>query len=105
MKPQHRALAYVDMSVADMQDREAVEARGQPRAADLVGVEDYPLGISAPAPVKAGQLQDGPDDGMDRIPVFDVKEIEALSEDPGFVVGLDSEALAGMQPSKPSLKD
>jgi len=47
--------------------------------------------------LKTGQLQRGPDDRRGGIPVFQMKEGEALAEDLGFVFRLDSEALPRMQ--------
>src|SRR5665647_974010 len=41
---------------------------------------------------------------MNRIPVLDVKECQALAEQLGFVIGLDSEPLLGMHASEPLLQ-
>jgi hypothetical protein len=38
------------------------------------------LGILAATPIQPGQLEDDPNSGMDRIPVFRMKEIDALAE-------------------------
>jgi hypothetical protein len=41
---------------------------------------------------------------MNRVPVLYVKEVETLSENLGFMIGLDPDALSGVQPAKASLQ-
>ncbi len=48
------------------------------------------LGVLEAAPVQSEQLERRSNDGVDRIPVFNVKEVDALAKDLGFVIGLDS---------------
>ena len=48
------------------------------------------------ATVKTREQQYGTDHRMGRIPVFRMKEVQALAEDLSFVVPLDSETLPGV---------
>ncbi|MGB8183346.1 MAG: hypothetical protein WCF13_13350 [Stellaceae bacterium] len=41
---------------------------------------------------------------MSRVPVLDVKEVEATAEDAAFVIGFDAETLARMQAAEAPLK-
>jgi hypothetical protein len=88
------------MRIADMKDGEAVKARRQIGTLDSVLLDDDVLGISAPTPIKAGQLQDISNERMNGVPVLDMKEIEALTEDLGFMIGFDSQSLLGMDPAQ-----
>jgi hypothetical protein len=56
------------------------------------------------APVQPRQLQRVANDGMDRIPVLDMKEVDALAENARLMVGLDSQPLARMQPPQAALQ-
>jgi hypothetical protein len=49
-----------------------------------------PLRILTPAPVQSHQLEAGPNDGMNRIPVLNMKEVDSLTKNLGFVIQLDS---------------
>ena len=61
-------------------------------------------GVATRAPVEPGQLQRRSNDRLAGIPVFQMKEGEALAEDLGFVVGLDAQALPCVQTSEALLQ-
>jgi hypothetical protein len=48
------------------------------------------LGVLEAALVQSQQLERRPNDGVDRIPVFNVKAVDPLAKDLGFVIRLDS---------------
>src|ERR1035437_5123406 len=100
----HRALIHVHMQVTDVKYSKAIEQWRQLFEPDLIARDENAFRIAAPAPVKAGQLQHGPNDRMDRIPVFYVKEIDALTENLRFMVRFDSQSLPRVQPSETSLQ-
>src|SRR5581483_8557627 len=103
-EPQHAPLVHVDVGIADVKDGESIKQRWQSGTSDVVGPQHDVLGIPATTPVQTAELQRGPDDGVNRVPVLDMKEIEALAENLRFVVGLDAQPLAGMQLSEPLLQ-
>jgi len=48
------------------------------------------LRILMTAPVQSQQPQCGPNDGMNRIPVLNMKEVDSLTKNLGLVIQLDS---------------
>ena len=88
-----------------MQDGETVERFWQPSATDVVVSKPHIPSIALASPIKPGDPQQCPDHGVDRVPVLDVKEIEALAKDLRLVRGLDTEALARMQASQPTRQE
>src|SRR5215469_14182466 len=53
----HRALTYVRMHVADVEDGESIKRAGNVRPVDEVVADLYTLCILGPAPIQPGQLQ------------------------------------------------
>jgi hypothetical protein len=90
--------------VADVQNLVAVEALRQILEADVVAPQHNALGISPRAPVEAAQLERTANDRLQGIPVFEMKKREALAEDPRFMIGLDAQALPGMQTAEALLQ-
>ena len=50
-------------------------------------------GIGPAPPIQSGQLEKGTDDGVNRIPVLDVKKSESLAKNLSLVVALNSQTL------------
>ncbi len=96
-EPPHRDLVHVGVQIAEVQDGVAIETRRQLPDADVVVPDGDAFGVAQRAPVKSGQLQDGSNDRLRRIPVFQVEEGEALAELLGFVIPLNPQALPRMQ--------
>jgi hypothetical protein len=48
------------------------------------------LGVTEAALVQSQQLERRSNDGVDRVPIFNVKEVDPLAKDLGFVTRLDS---------------
>ena len=48
------------------------------------------LRVLAATPVQSHQFERGPNDGMDRIPVLNMKEVDSLAKNLGLVIHLDS---------------
>ena len=100
----HRAVVHVDMQVANMQQREALESLWE-RAECKISLSDLNISrIFQAAPVQASQPEGGPYQRVDRVPILDVEEIKSLTEDLGFVVRLNSKPLPRMQPAKAPFK-
>jgi hypothetical protein len=57
----------------------------------------YAHGVVAPTPVQPHQFQSIFDKGMTRIPVFNVKEVDALAENTRLLISLDAESLFRVQ--------
>ena len=55
-QPVHRAPVHIDMQIADLQDRKAVERGRQLGQHHLVAPDPDALGIFAGPPIKPGQL-------------------------------------------------
>jgi len=87
-----------------MKYREAVERRWQPGKADFIVPGKNAFGIAECATIQTGQFQRGSNDCMGRVPVLDLEEVEALTEDPRFMFGLDAQALPRVQPSETRLQ-
>jgi hypothetical protein len=47
------------------------------------------LSVLAATPVQSHQFERRPNDGMDRIPVLNMKEVDPLTENLSFVIRLD----------------
>src|SRR5262249_37190836 len=103
-EPPHGACAAVDVEVAELQQCESVEAARQLRRRNAIVPDLDVLGIAHAPPMEAGQFEREPDQGMDRVPVLDVKEVEPLPEDLGLVIPLDSQPLPRVQASQPLLE-
>ena len=73
-----------------MEQREAIEAARHHLAADVIMPELNLLGVLEAALVQSQQLERRPNDCVDRIPVFNVKAVDPLAKDLGFVIRLDS---------------
>jgi hypothetical protein len=88
---------HIEMEIAQMQDREMIERCWQ--TFDLyavvpdVDVKSIPFSTA----MQQAKAQNRPNDGVDRIPIFEMKEVEPLTEDLGFMIVLDAEALLEMQ--------
>ena len=63
---------------------------------DIVYAKLDACGIVTSAPMEAQKPQYSPDHCMDRIPVLQMEEVQALTKDLGFVVFLDTKTLPGM---------
>src|SRR5947209_6041095 len=92
------------MQIGEMQHREAVEDGRQALEADDVLDQPRSRRILLAAPIEAGQLQAGSDQRPHRIPVIDVEEIESAAENACFLVTLDAEPLARVNPPEPLLQ-
>jgi hypothetical protein len=62
------------------------------------------LGVLEAALVQSQQLERRSNNGVDRVPVFNVKEVDPLAKNLGFVIRLDSKALSRVQPAKSPLQ-
>jgi hypothetical protein len=62
------------------------------------------LGVLEAALVQSEQLERRSNDGVDRVPVLNVKEVDPLAKNLGFVIRLDSKALSRVQSAKPPLQ-
>jgi hypothetical protein len=87
-----------------MKQREAVEGGWQFRQMNVVVSCLDTYGVAAPAPVQAQHFQSISDDRMTGIPVFDVKEIDAVAENTRFVIILYAQALFRVEVSEPFLQ-
>jgi hypothetical protein len=47
------------------------------------------LRVPAATPIQSHQFERHPNDGMDRIPVLNMKEVDALTKNLSFVIRLD----------------
>src|SRR5271157_5217510 len=92
------------MHVADVKDGEAIKRWRQPLEPDIVMPDDNALRVPPSAPIESGQLQRVANERMDRIPVLDVKEVDALAEDLRLVVRLDSKSQSRVQRSETLLQ-
>src|SRR4051794_16203797 len=63
-----------------------------------------PLRVPAATPIQSHQLQGCPNDGMDRTPVLNMKEVDPLTKNLGLVIHLDSQAQFCVQTTQPSLQ-
>jgi hypothetical protein len=77
-----------------MQKGETVERSGQCRESQVVAANLHARGIPAPATVKPSHFENGANDRWCCIPVLGVEEIQSLPEYLGFVISLNSKALA-----------
>jgi hypothetical protein len=57
------------------------------------------LGVLPATPIQSQQLECHSNNRVDRIPVFNVKEVDPLAKNLGFVIRLDSQALSCVQPT------
>src|SRR5437660_12703436 len=87
------------MQVADVKYGEAIEQRRQFLEPDVIVPEHHAFGIPFAPPVETDEHQRDADQGMDRIPILDVKESQALAEGLRFVIGLDPQPLLRMHRS------
>jgi hypothetical protein len=67
----------------------------------MVVAKTDPARIASATPVQHTQAQAVPDYRMGGIPVLDMEEIPALSEDPAFVIILDPETLVQVYGAHP----
>src|SRR3990172_12137688 len=84
------------MRVADVQQRIAIKLRRKSWQLDLVLADAYPQRVAPAAAVQADQPQAVTDERVDRIPVFEVKEVGTLAEHLGLVLGLQAQPLSQM---------
>jgi hypothetical protein len=75
-------------------------------ATDADMIVPYPdlLCVLAATPVQSHQFERRPNDGMDRIPVLNMKEVDPLTEDLRFVIGLDPKAQSCVQATQALLQ-
>jgi hypothetical protein len=90
----------IDMHIADMQDGIAIKGRRQCGQPDIIMLNLYTRGVPAAAPVKSRQFQAIANNGVYGVPVLDMKNIEATTEDALFVVIFNPQAKARMHPAK-----
>lgn len=100
----HRTVTDVGVEIADLQEREAVEGRRQCGEMNVVVPDLDALRVALPAPIEPRQLEQRPHQRMNRVPVLDMKEIEALAEYLRLVILFDAEALPCVQTPQPSLQ-
>ena len=91
-------MAHIYVRIADVKNREAVEQRRHICAFDIIVFHGNARGVLAPAPIEPGQLQNVSYQRMNGVPVLDMKEVEALAEDLGFMISFDSKPLPRVDP-------
>ena len=96
----HGTMIDVDMHIADMQDGIAIKGQRQSGQSDIIMLDLYTRGVVAAAPVKSRQFQAIANNGVYGVPVLDMKNIEATTEDTLFVVIFNPQAKARMHPAK-----
>src|SRR6266436_1962666 len=89
----HRTLTYVRMHVADVEDGEFIKRDREARPQDEVVADLYTLCILATAPIQPCQLQRVANNGVDRIPVLDVKKVDAMTKYALLIILLDPQPL------------
>src|SRR5258708_4161903 len=100
----HRTLTYVRVHVADVEDGEPIKKGRDVRPLDEVVAYLYTLCIPAAAPIHPCQLQRVANNGVDRIPVLNMKEVDATAKCALLIVFFDSEPLPCMHPSESLLQ-
>jgi hypothetical protein len=89
------------MQVAEVEEGETVEGGGQVGDDDFV-VADLDGGRVAHSPTVQSQATQGQaDQGVDRVPVFDVKNGAPAPKDLGGVVGFNAQSLLQVNPANP----
>src|SRR5947208_9705300 len=86
------------MQIAQMEYREPVERARQFGRAEVMASNFDVFGIFARAPKEPGRHQCRSNERSAEIPVFRMKEIDALAEYPAFALALDAEPLPRVQP-------
>ena len=84
----HGAIIHVGVEVANVKQRVAIKRGRQLLEADIVVPNLHARGVGPSTPIQSRQLEEGADDGMNRIPVLDVEESESLAENLSFVIRL-----------------
>ena len=92
------------MHVAYVQYGEILKRRRQLFKPDVIVPDENALCISARALIETGQFKRDTNDCISRVPVLDVKEVEALAEELRFMVRLDSQSLPRVQPPETFLQ-
>jgi hypothetical protein len=92
------------MQIAEVKDGEAIEGGRQPRRSHLVLTHAKALGIAAAAPIETARLEGDADQRVNRIPILDVKEIDAAAKDARLVITFDAEPLSRMRTAKAPLQ-
>src|SRR5260370_24029860 len=100
----HRILTYIRVHVADVEDGESIKKGREVRPLDEVVAYLYTLCIPVPSPIQPCQLQRVAYNGVDRIPVLNVKEVDATAKYALLIVLLDSEPLPCMHASEALLQ-
>jgi len=92
------------MQVADMEQRKAFECPWQ-RRKGKVSRFDLDLGcILQSPPIEAAQPEGGTDQGVYRVPIFEMEKAEPLAEDLRLVIRLDAKSLARVQTPEPGFE-
>src|ERR1700674_1362427 len=81
-----------------------VELAGKRLQGDIVVSDRHTFGVFSAAPIQSGQPQGVSDNGVYRVPVLYMKEIDSLAKYLSLMVRLDSQALSCVQPSQTLLQ-
>lgn len=92
----HGTVIDINMHIADMQDGVTVEGRRQSGQFNIIMLDFYPHSVLTAAPVKPRQSQAVANNGMDRVPVLDMKKIQSTAENASFVVIFNPQTKARM---------
>ena len=94
-----KVIRHIEVQIGKLQYREGFKSRRQPLQRDVI-VADPDLAGIAPCPaMQQYQPQAVANNGTQRVPVFDMEEISALTEYPALEVTLYSKALLEMNPA------
>ena len=92
-QPMHCTAVNIHMHITDMQDSESGKCGWQSGQRQGVVPELYSRGVLNATRVEADDLQGIADQGVRRVPVFDVEEIQAAAEHLYIGIGLDTKPL------------
>lgn len=92
---------HVEVHVAQMKQRESVEARWQPGDWDFIVPQLYSERIAPTTPMKTQESQDHSNHRMRGVPILDVEEVPTLTKDSDFRGVLYAEALAQVKTTDP----
>jgi len=95
---------HVEVGIGKMQQTETIEGFGKSGETNLAPGEVDITRIPSSTPMHPGEAQQAAHQAVDGVPVFDVEEGAALTEDLGLVLGLDAEPLARMETPDPCLE-
>src|SRR6516162_1375856 len=98
--PLHGDVAHVHMHIADMQNGEPLKGRLQPRELDMVMPHLDALRIAKAAAIQTCQSQRVADNGVNRIPILNMKEIEPKAKRLRLMFALDLQPLLSMKRSE-----